>query len=394
MARSLIQTRVDYAAQIQRWISACDHALQLETTDPKDHVYALLSLSRPLETITPDYSDHKSVGSVYIDFINTWLETIRRKDANGVPIKWTQELYFLIDTGKSTGLEGKQIPSWVPDFSARPSDSHKIKRVSRNKSLFNFDTETAGISGSSLFAMGIQLGSISAIIEKLWELSHTVTAEAALLHYYIQDFYTRYPIYVTGIPSLQAVLRILSTAEPDTSDDEALGLAMMALLALCTDTKTHGSHHHEKLKLLGLDAESEAMLRKSLQIKVSAGFDRVQGGETLLRRVLGQSNENSNSPAVDKWPEDKWQKHAVHTVNSGSCRILELSTNYIGLAPGDSAVGDMVCVLKCCPMPVVLRRVSDYYIHIGTCYILGLESTVGRAYMERCALNLELFELR
>ena len=201
-ARSLVQKRVDFAAQIQRWISACDHALQLEATNPKDHVYALLSLSRPLETITPDYSEQKSVGLVYVEFINAWLETIRRKDAAGVPIKWTEELYFLMDAGKGAALEGKQVPSWVPDFSARPSDSRKIKRGSRNKTLFNFDAEVAGISGSSLFAMGIQLGSISAVTEKLWELSHTVAAEAALLHYYIRDFCTRHPIYVTGMPSL------------------------------------------------------------------------------------------------------------------------------------------------------------------------------------------------
>ena len=131
-----------------------------------------------------------------------------------------------------------------------------------------------------------------------------------------------------------------------------------------------------------------------LQTKVSAGFDRVQGGEALLRRVLGQGKENSNSPAVNEWPEDKWQKYVVHTVHSGSRRILELSTDYIGLAPGDSAVGDLVCVLKGCPMPAVLRQVNDYYIHIGTCYLFGLESRVGRAYMERCATNLELFEIR
>jgi hypothetical protein len=152
-------------------------------------------------------------------------------------------------------------------FSARPSDSRKMKRGSRNKTLFNFDAEVAGISGSSLFAMGIQLGSISAVTENLWEWNYPirVAAEAALLHYHIQDSCTRDPIYVTGIPSLQALLRILSTAEPGTSDDEALGLSLMALWALCTDTEPHVRHHHEKPNLLGLDTDSRLRYENSFK---------------------------------------------------------------------------------------------------------------------------------
>ena len=44
----------------------------------------------------------------------------------------------------------------------------------------------------------------------------------------------------------------------------------------------------------------------------------------------------------------------------------------IGLAPKSARMGDLVCILFGCSVPVVLRRSGDAYFLIGECYAHGV----------------------
>ena len=71
-------------------------------------------------------------------------------------------------------------------------------------------------------------------------------------------------------------------------------------------------------------------------------------------------------------------------------RFIETPTGYLGLAPNGAAIGDILCVLKGCDTPVVLRKVNEHYVHVGTCFVLGLMDgeaaellKIGRAKVQR-----------
>lgn len=54
-----------------------------------------------------------------------------------------------------------------------------------------------------------------------------------------------------------------------------------------------------------------------------------------------------------------WQRRNIVSLFPGG---------YIGLIPIDIEVGDIVCVLFGCPMPVIMRPVDDYFVFIGVAY--------------------------
>ncbi|CZR69630.1 uncharacterized protein PAC_19530 [Phialocephala subalpina] len=53
-------------------------------------------------------------------------------------------------------------------------------------------------------------------------------------------------------------------------------------------------------------------------------------------------------------------------------RFVVLHEGYIGLAPGNVRVGDLVCIIFGCRLPVVLRKEDGRYIFIGSCYVHGI----------------------
>lgn len=72
------------------------------------------------------------------------------------------------------------------------------------------------------------------------------------------------------------------------------------------------------------------------------------------------------------WCERSWQSDAITsrfiTIGEGR-RTMRTSGNSLGIGPEELEVGDIVCVLLGCSVPVVLRKVRDYYTFIGECYI-------------------------
>jgi hypothetical protein len=55
-----------------------------------------------------------------------------------------------------------------------------------------------------------------------------------------------------------------------------------------------------------------------------------------------------------------------------SCRIFQTSSGYLGLGGKMMLAGDIICVVKGCTYPLISRKIEDYYVHIGTCYVVGI----------------------
>lgn len=55
-------------------------------------------------------------------------------------------------------------------------------------------------------------------------------------------------------------------------------------------------------------------------------------------------------------------------------RLAETNSGYIGLFPKNLREGDMVCIVNGFRQPVLLRKVNEHYLFVGTCVIKGLQS--------------------
>jgi len=74
-------------------------------------------------------------------------------------------------------------------------------------------------------------------------------------------------------------------------------------------------------------------------------------------------------------------------------RLFLSNSDLVGLAPWNSAEGDIVCVLLGCRFPVVLRRQEDHYVLIGEAYIDEYMNGEGMVGLRDGEFGLETFEI-
>ncbi|KAI3324516.1 hypothetical protein HD806DRAFT_492845 [Xylariaceae sp. AK1471] len=77
-----------------------------------------------------------------------------------------------------------------------------------------------------------------------------------------------------------------------------------------------------------------------------------------------------------------------------SCPWFETADGYIGRGPPYMTVGDMVCVVKDCGLPILLRRSADGYSHVGPCWVEGLLGGEAIDFVQDGRSSLEWFEIR
>ena len=76
-------------------------------------------------------------------------------------------------------------------------------------------------------------------------------------------------------------------------------------------------------------------------------------------------------------------------------RLATLDQGYVVLGPRSCEVGDLVCILHGCSVPVLLRRqdVGGNYTFVGECYVHGMMDGEARILEEQGKLSRQKFEL-
>jgi hypothetical protein len=78
--------------------------------------------------------------------------------------------------------------------------------------------------------------------------------------------------------------------------------------------------------------------------------------------------------------------------------FVSKANRWIGLAPTDARVGDLICILYGCSVPVILRPQTvdgrDVWILIGECYVHGLMDGEAMERTNVTGFESEEFELR
>lgn len=122
------------------------------------------------------------------------------------------------------------------------------------------------------------------------------------------------------------------------------------------------------------------------------GAYTTQDAQLLLQRLGIGALDEIYQGFVGHQPDDEEMAAAAETISgvTEGLKALELDLaayrvrllgkyvpfaskkGYLGWGPPGMRTGDLVCILFGCDMPVILRKVGDHYLNIGTCFVLGI----------------------
>jgi hypothetical protein len=91
-----------------------------------------------------------------------------------------------------------------------------------------------------------------------------------------------------------------------------------------------------------------------------------------LKPDLRKAFESQSTLNLEEWIEScaMIYRHGCKPCINNQ-RFCTTENKYMGLFPKDTQVGDLVCVLFGCGMPVILRPYKDGYQFIGEAYVHG-----------------------
>jgi hypothetical protein len=76
-------------------------------------------------------------------------------------------------------------------------------------------------------------------------------------------------------------------------------------------------------------------------------------------------------------------------------RCFESDHGYVSFAPKFTQPGDCVSLVYGCDGLLLLRKVGSHYVHVGSCFVLGLMNTIEMAkLLETGGAKLERIETR
>ncbi|CAG1982825.1 unnamed protein product [Fusarium graminearum] len=87
----------------------------------------------------------------------------------------------------------------------------------------------------------------------------------------------------------------------------------------------------------------------------------------------------------------EWEFACYH--RSGS-RIFITEDNCIGLIGEEVMPGDVVCCVAGCRYLTVLRPIEDFYLFVGSCFVMGLTERVISRFLSRGRLRAEKIAIR
>jgi hypothetical protein len=77
----------------------------------------------------------------------------------------------------------------------------------------------------------------------------------------------------------------------------------------------------------------------------------------------------------------------------GGRKVSVSESGHCGPVPDHAKIGDFICVLLGCDVPVILRQVEDHYTFIGESYVRGLMEGQAIEALERGEVHLQDFKI-
>jgi hypothetical protein len=321
----------------------------MECANPLDVIFSILGLSGDAsDFMPPDYT--RSVSEIYSEVALTMIQRDQ-----------SLEILRKVNMDGPTDADRPTLPSWVPNWGATFVPGSELKFCATKNS-----TAVAKIritDNSVLWTRGV-------ICDRISQIEGPRFMEPSEIRWF-KIILGQQSIYPTGIPQLQAFFRTLlynynpltkTKLSPNDSSFFDLAAAFMYFIA-------------NQLKSI---SEIEHMSERSSGNEQP--FEGVQDS-SILESFLG----SSDSEFAISWPDeidlfkilDRGKPYLVTFMFSirnvsDSRRLFVTNNGYMGLGPTYIEVGDLICVLFGCSVPLILRKQNDFYTVLGECFVLGL----------------------
>lgn len=370
----------------------------LESTDPKDSIYALLGVSGL--TIEPDYTAEKSSAEVYLDFLRLWqdccsmLHPYYPNDAKSGIL----DLWFLIYAGIDSGNSAKpvpELPSWAPNFPAIASRYESGWSYSTSSlSQFPVGEELFGDFSGKWHIDGMKLCCPAIWID---EIAHTGPVVDVLNQDIIQwslNSLSKQLKYPTGYHSAIAMHRVLIGQYFDEDlSNMVLPTLEEAFALVCLFVG-------QSLRSIPRDDQDWLTSMEVLLHSLLLSLGRQDHYDNLWEGLHNSTNENDARIPPDV--ADLLNREAIETTRhqlllaistSGGDRVAQTKRGHFGRFPAYVREGDGVCLLKGYDGPVVLRRVDNHFVFVGSAFIVEPLGGRSEAEMEMMKSNIEIFEI-
>lgn len=362
------------------WRRLVIDTLPQQASDPRDKLYSVLGLLK--HAVRPDYS--LSTEAVYCDFAKLCI----RSD--------TQPDFMLVYAGHGLFLGSNQtasefaphmlfVPSWVPNWDLISKEPELLYMQQHLLSL-RLDGDRFprcqrpfwGFEGGALLVDGRQWDRVvmcrkaTGAHERVWDsFCETIIAKLG-------------DEYVTGKPILQALTRLL-LMDRNLRTGELLGkhpdpelivkLGVFALAVYPGNTLAAG--RPDRFGLRSIPAAMAKFLGDAIHLLSDETFKRTEAWLRVVQTGNGLPNVDRHESflrfvdvSLGGWSVEEVYNHIGKLFRHNA--VFVTNSGYLGWAPLGLQAGDLICILEN-DLPVVLRNVGSHYLHIGACFVLGLE---------------------
>jgi hypothetical protein len=326
-----------------------------ECSDPRDYIYGVIGLTN--YRIIPDYS--KDFLSVLTDLVCAILEE-------------NKNLQFLAFSGTGIlGSETENVPSWAPnlqDYSKHPEGGVLISTGNASCGIFR-TTDKPFLLDSALFATAMIGPTVSQVYPPLiWDPTLSCTSDTWMedITDFVFDLVARNPLYVSGIHPVNAFFQVMKAGKSNQQEFLSQACILLAILSLNPDCNSR------------------------LRLPQDRDFKKV------LVDIFCNSRDTSTIelPQINSTKVEGSHLMAELERNQIDHRLIETDDGYLGLAPKGTLPGDKIVILKDCPVPMVLRKVANYYLNIGSCFIAGLMEGEAAAWVANERATVEQISIR
>lgn len=374
---------------VDRTVSAIQlsgFAGNFKATDPKDHVYGLLGLTRM--QIAPDYRDETSYIDVYCDYVAHCIQLYPLEGHHEV-----DELFFLDYAGAGDRM-GNELPSWVPDY---PTQSTKRRRLHLPKNVrADADVFYSPYKEPKAIVLGRTLNVVGLAVQEVKSVHNCLNEDFSQPLEYFIDFCSRNEMDATGTPSLQALFRVFDTtlkADKHLSLERILGFLLVLMLSGLPPVRERRQYVLDVSLKLGRRSDESFdnwIVRTFLSREMAMAYSEktADGPKDMLLTTLSASREQFFMTQVE---QNTIKSRELEKIGA---HFLETEDGYLGIAPRGVLPGDSVVVVKGYRAPLILRRDGENHIFIGSCFVLGLMMGQARKWDEAGKVVPKLFTLK
>lgn len=330
-------------------------------TNPKDHGYGLLALTRL--NLTPDYSPSTTIGQVYGDFVARLIDFHAN---NRHPSIEPHELFFLEWAGSGLYKNNLGLPTWAPNF---PEESiHNLAGPSidanADDDVFPEGTTIAFVQDLVLNVSGTKIDTIEHIDDAPGESSWYDGTMLAFMKQIVLPT-SRYP---KPLKTIVTMIRLQHDTSQLPLDHLFYALHFLEFMLL-----TAGSETLQHLHDLGISWDDfDNAFPKAFSDRADEAFHPWKRG--FLTQDEARRAE-FHAELIDVVASDltmlrkRWQF------------FLSLD-GYLGFCPPKTLPTDEVYILKGCGTPVILRTVDNHCEFVGTCFMPDSINAEAKTFLE------------